>query len=265
MRRLGQLLAATNQTMLFLVDEFQAGHPDSIVELSNTIQETNGAGLPIALIAVGLPTTRAALKSITGATYIERQTIAIMADLTPDEALAALEYPIVEHNRAHDPAIFPIMLTIGGGYPYALQLVGQRTWDAADHHDSITVEHAHTGAASARAELDTLYMDRWTQLTDSQRNYLLAVIDTLGPDATTTSGDVANALGRSTTDVSKFRGALVHQHHLLYSDREPQLKIALPGFEQWSANTQAAPAPTDAYHHSNHADRNLAAGRRPQS
>jgi hypothetical protein len=233
MKRLGQVLAATNQTMLFLVDELQAGHPDSIVELSNTIQETNGAELPIALIAVGLPATRAALKDIPGATYIERQTIDVMSNLSPDEALDALEHPITDNHRDHDPAIFAIMLGVGGGYPYALQLVGQRTWDAADGHDSITIDHARTGAASARAELDTLYRDRWTQLTDSQREYLLAVIDTLGTNGVTTSGDVANKLGRSTTDVSKFRGALVHRHHLLYSDREPELKIALPGFETW--------------------------------
>jgi hypothetical protein len=59
------------------------------------------------------------------------------------------------------------------------------------------------------------------------------VINTLDADGVTTSTDVANNLGRSTTDVSKFRGALVHQHHLLYSDKEPRLKIALPGFETW--------------------------------
>jgi hypothetical protein len=233
MRRLGKLLAATNQTMLFLVDELQAGNHDSVIELSNTIQETNGAGLPIALIAVGLPTTRSALKSIKGATYIERQTIDIMGDLAPNEALAALEHPINDHGRAHDPEIFDIMLNVAGGYPYALQLVGQRTWDAADHHERITPEHAELGAASTRDELDTLYSDRWTQLTDGQRKYFLAVIDTLKVDGTTTSTEVAHVLGRTTTDVSKFRGALVHEHHLLYSAKEPELKVALPGFETW--------------------------------
>jgi hypothetical protein len=90
----------------------------------------------------GRPTTRAALKDISGATYIERQAIDLMADLAPDEALDARQHPIVGNDRVHDVAIFPIMLAVGGGYPYALQLVGQRTWDAADGHEMITVEHA---------------------------------------------------------------------------------------------------------------------------
>jgi hypothetical protein len=135
----------------------------------------------------GRPTTRAALKDISGATYIERQAIDLMADLAPDEALDARQHPIVGNDRVHDVAIFPIMLAVGGGYPYALQLVGQRTWDAADGHEMITVEHARSGAASARTELDTLYEDRWTQLTDRQRQYLIAVINTLDADGVTTS------------------------------------------------------------------------------
>lgn len=233
MRHLGRLLHATNQTMLFLVDELQAGHPDSIGEISNTIQETNGAGLPIALIAVGLPTTRATLKSIAGATYIERQAIDVIGDLTPTEAREALEHPIVDNDRQHDPAIFDIMLDAAGGYPYALQLVGQATWDAADGHRSITVDHASAGARAARDELDTLYLDRWKQLSDGQRRYFLAVIGVLGDNGTASSSEVAASLGRSTTEVSKFRDALVHRHQLLFSARENHLEIALPGFEAW--------------------------------
>ena len=233
LHRLGRLLAATGQTMLFLVDELQAGHPDSVGEISNTIQETNGAGLPIALIAVGLPSTRAALKSIVGATYIERQAIDVIGDLAPAEAREALERPILDHGRDHDPAIFDVMLDTAGGYPYALQLVGQATWDAAGGEPSITVDHARAGAQTTRDVLDDLYLDRWRKLSEGQRTYFLAVIDVLGPDGAANSSAVAAKLGRSTTDVSKFRDALVHRHQLLFSERDNHLEVALPGFEAW--------------------------------
>jgi hypothetical protein len=135
----------------------------------------------------GRPTTRAALKDISGATYIERQAIDLMADLAPDEALDARQHPIVGNDRVHDVAIFPIMLAVGGGYPLRRPTrrsanLGRRRWSRDDHRRTRARR-----PASVRTELDTLYEDRWTQLTDRQRQYLIAVINTLDADGVTTS------------------------------------------------------------------------------
>ena len=233
LRRLGETAADANRHVILLVDELQAGNPTSLHALSTTLQETNGEHLPIGLVAAGLPTTTARLRSIGGLTFLERQRTITIGNLQPSDARDALERPLQDSGRHYDPAILPILVATAGGYPYAIQLVGERTWDAAADADVITIEHAHHGVAAARAELDTIYEGRWAQLSPTQQDYLRVVVDQLSPDGSANSGAVAAALGRTTPQAAKQRDALINRHQLLYADRQNSLRVALPGLANW--------------------------------
>jgi len=233
LRGLGQIAASVNRQVVLLVDELQACDPSSLRLLSVALQETNGERLPVGLVAAGLPSTSARLRSIAGATFLERQRTLPVSNLSLADAREALETPIRESGRAYDDGIFEAMLAVSGGYPYAIQLVGEATWDAAGGRGRITTAHARRGAARARAELDALYGGRWAQLGDQQRRYLVAVVTLLGVDGTALSNAVAAALGRETTEVSWLRDSLIKDHQLLYADGRNALRVALPGFDVW--------------------------------
>ena len=235
LRALGVVARDVNSAVVVFVDELQAGDPTSLAALSTGFQETNGERLPVALIAVGLPTARARLRSVTGATFIERQRPIVVGNLDEQDAHQALERPLLDSGRAYDPDIFPTMLAAAGGYPYAIQLVGEHTWDEAGDDDTITLTHATRGAGLARDDLNTIYLERWEQLTDRQQDYLAAVIEHLGDAGSAPSNLVAATYGGSTQSAGQTRKALIEHHQLLYSDAKNSLRLALPGLDGWIA------------------------------
>lgn len=241
LRALGTIARDAHRAVVVFVDELQAGDPTSLAALSAGFQETNGERLPIALIAVGLPTARARLRSIKGATFIERQRPVQIGNLEPHDARQALERPIMDSERDHDPDIFSIMLATCGGYPYAIQLVGEYTWDEAGDDNTITAAHAGRGSNLAQTELDTIYLERWDQLTERQRDYLAAVIEHLDDDGTAPSNLVAATYGASTRGAAQTRKALIETHQLLYSDAPNSLRLALPGLDDWIARQLGHP------------------------
>ena len=243
LRRLGEAAADVNRHVVLLVDELQAGNAASIQGLSTALQETNADQLPVGLVAAGLPTTTARLRAIGGVTFLERQRITRLGNLEPGDARDAIERPLIDRGRRYDPEILPILVDAADGYPYALQLVAERTWDAAEEADEISIVHARRGVTVARAELDTLYEGRWSQLAPAQQDYLVAVVDQLQPDGSAASDDVAAALGRTTKQLSKQREALIIRHQLLYADAQNSLRIALPGLADWVRNHPGATRP----------------------
>lgn len=233
LRALGIIARDARSTVVVFVDELQAGDPTSLAVISSGFQETNGERLPIALIAVGLPTARARLRSIAGATFIERQRPIVVGTLDERDAHQALERPIIDSGRAYDPDIFPIMLATASGYPYAIQLVGEHTWEQAGDDHTISVAHATRGAALALDDLNTIYSERWDQLTERQHDYLDAVIKHLDDTGSAPSNLVADTYGADTRSAGQTRKALIEQHQLLYSDRKNSLRLALPGLGDW--------------------------------
>ncbi len=89
------------------------------------------------------------------------------------------------------------------GYPYALQLVAQGAWDAAHGHAAIADAAAEKGVASGRTVLRQLFASRWSELPDSEREYLRAVAET-APDERT-GGGIAATLGRSSSQLGTRR------------------------------------------------------------
>jgi AAA ATPase domain len=241
LRALGTLAKSNNSSVVVFVDELQAGDPASLAALSAAIQETNGERLPVALVAVGLPTARARLRNIRGATFIERQRPIVIGNLNDSDAQEAFERPMIDAGRNYEPAIFPVMLAAAGGYPYAIQLVGEHTWDQAGDDDTITVAHATRGARLAQDDLDTIYLERWEQLTQRQRDYLNAVSQHLTKDGSAPSNLVASTYGTDTRSAAQTRAALIDHHQLLYSDSTNSLRFALPGFEPWIRRRSGAP------------------------
>lgn len=229
---LGAIARDHNTALVMLVDELQAGRTDDLSSILTTIQETNGQNLPVALVAAGLPNTRSRLKGVPGATFIERQRDIVLGNLDVDEVREALERPLVDHERDYEPGIFEPMIA-AAGYPYAVQLVGGHTWDAAGDRPTITVAHATIGATRARADLGVIYSSRWEQLTDRQQDYMLAVVKSLNDSGTASSSAVATSLGGSTSDFSRIRDALLNRHQLLYSESTDALRLALPGLDDW--------------------------------
>ena len=85
--------------------------------------------------------------------------------------------------------------------------------------------------SAARAELDAgFFRVRMDRTTDAQRAYLSAMAD-MGPGPHR-SGDVAQALGKRTTQVGPVRHSLI-QRGLCYSPRHDVIAFTVPMFDEF--------------------------------
>jgi hypothetical protein len=76
-----------------------------------------------------------------------------------------------------------------------------------------------------------LYEPRWQRLGTIERAMLKAMA-VHGSEMVPT-GDIAAALGRSTSQLSMARDALLNEHHMVHSPRYGYSAFDLPGFKRW--------------------------------
>jgi AAA ATPase-like protein len=244
LRRLGELAAARGRHVILLVDEIQAGNAVSLRTLSAGLQETNGSGLPVGLIAVGLPSTTRRLQDIDGITFLERQRPIALGNLDEAASRDAIAQPIEDADRTIDPVALDQLVDFCGGYPYAIQLAAFHAWEAAGTSPLIGVADAAQAITITRDFLDDLYEGRWERLSAALQHYLVAVVAELDNDGRASTGAVAHRLGRPVTQVAKQRDALIVEHQLIQAAGRGYVSIALPGMDQWVRNRQPS-APAD--------------------
>ncbi len=240
---LGRQAAERRLSVLLVVDELQGASAADLAALSGTLQlVANQRRLPVALLAAGLPHVREVLAATPGTTFIERQDLTVLANLDRDGTLDALEAPFLRAGRDVHPDALDVLWAATGGYPYAIQLAGKHTWDAAADIDVVGVAHARTGAAEAARQLErNLYAGRWDRLSPGEQRYLTAAAS-LGVERVPT-GAIAEALGRTHRQLSPVRDSLIREHHLLTPAGYGHVEFALPGLAAW-ITAQIAPPPT---------------------
>ena len=116
-------------------------------------------------------------------------------------------------------------------YPYFLQEFGRQAWDVAEGPDEILPTDIAVAEPLAIDELDTgFYRARIDRTTDAERAYLAAMASLgSGPYR---SGRVAAAMGKSTTQVSPHRNALIRKG-LCYSARHGHIAFSVPKFDDF--------------------------------
>lgn len=233
LRRLGEQAADRGKQVVLLVDEIQAGNDASLRALSAGLQETNGAKLPVGLVAVGLPVTPRRLRDIDGITFLERQQPIELGNLDDSATREAFVQPVFDAGRTLTDAAVNLLVEFSGGYPYAIQLAAFHTWEAAGPATTIGVDHARRGVAVARDVLDEVYESRWERLSPVVQEYLATVVAELDVDGRASTGAVAQRMGHPVTQVAKQRDALIVQHQLLQPAGRGFVTVSLPGMADW--------------------------------
>ncbi len=122
-------------------------------------------------------------------------------------------------------------LSLTKGYPYFLQEFGRQAWRVAAGPDRIARRDVVDALPLARAELDNgFFRVRMDRTTDTQRAYLSAMA-AMGPGPHR-SGDVAEALGKRTTQVGPVRHSLI-ERGLCYSPRHDVIAFTVPTFDEF--------------------------------
>ncbi len=230
--------------VVVFVDELQDMHRDDLRDLLVAAQHFDGEGVPVAVIAAGLPSMMGAVMD--AATFSERaefHEIGLLSDVAVYEALQlppAGRYGGVQWSAGALRTAIPA----AAGYPQHVQLIGRETWNVARPTGPefvILEEHARRGVEAARAHMDGVFAMRWLRLSPEQRRFVTAMASVTAPvqqvgDSTfeppVVRSQVSDALGVDTRAISRVRKELIDRG-IIESPRHGELRFTIPGFAAW--------------------------------
>lgn len=213
--------------VVIFIDELQYVPEDQLASLITALHSTNQDGLPVTMMAAGLPQ----LLGLSGRakSYAERLFEFSPVDRLDDEAARdALCIPARKEGVVFDNEAIAEILDQTQGYPYFLQEWGKHSWDVADD-SPIELEDTKIATRNALAELDaSFFRVRFDRLTPLEKRYVQAMAQ-LGPGPHR-SGDIAEQMGRTVTSMAPLRNSLISKG-MIYSPAHGDTAFTVPLFD----------------------------------
>jgi hypothetical protein len=226
----GEIARDQGTGVLFTVDEIQYLSREHLGALIVGLHRVSQEQLPFMVVGAGLPS----LPALAGEakSYAERLFAFTDIDsLDPDEARDALSVPAEDEGVRWSPEALVRAVEVTEGYPYFLQEFGKQAWEVAPGSERIDDEDVEAAIPIAIDELDTgFFRVRIDRTSDSERAYMSAMASLgAGPYG---SGDVAAAMGKTTTQVGPVRDVLI-KRGLCYSPRYGLIDFTVPMFDEF--------------------------------
>lgn len=216
--------------VLFTIDEIQYLSKEHLAALIVGLHRVSQEQLPFMVVGAGLPS----LPALAGEakSYAERLfAFTVIDSLPPAESHVALSTPAENEGVRWNATALDSVVEAAEGYPYFLQEFGKQAWDVAPGPDTISEEDVEAAIPIAVNELDTgFFRVRIDRTSDGERAYISAMASLgAGPYG---SGDVAAAMGKTTTQVGPLRDTLI-KRGLCYSPRYGVIDFTVPMFDEF--------------------------------
>ena len=227
----GQAARAHDGGVFLTIDEMHRLPPASLEALVVGLQRVSQLGLPVVIAGAGLP-TMAALSG-EARSYLERLfRFRPLGPLSPDEGADALVVPAAAEGVGWKGPALTRVYEVTMGYPSFIQEFAKQAWDLAEEGSkSIRLGDVERSIPLATAELDEGFFGaRAAGTTVVERAYLRAMAE-LG-HGVVRSGEVAELLGKKTTQVAPVRDTLIKKA-LCFSPRFNELAFTVPMFDQF--------------------------------
>lgn len=244
LRRVGERAAKRGSGLLLTMDEAQTVPLEALADLGMIIQTVaHRDSLPVAFVFAGTPELGEIL--LRSGSFLERMPRTELRMLTGDETRLALLEPASAKGVAWSTGALDVVAAAAGGYPYFVQVGGERAWRAADGGPTIEPAAGETGVAAIAERADQMFSDRWKRLGPAQKRYLAAAAAAAvgaTPGRAVPTGEIAAALGKHQTQLSRVRASLITEHHLLRAGDYGHVEFAFPRFAVWLQDQLAAGA-----------------------
>lgn len=226
-REIGEVAHATGAGALFLIDEMHNLDAGSLAAICIAFQAVSRAGLPVAMVAAGLPHLQVRL--ISAKPYADRLfQYHELGRLPQSAARTALVSPAATRGVDYQEDAARQVVRESAGYPYFLQEYGLELWNHAETSpislDDVQAVREIVTDSLARNFFGT----RFQLATDAEQRFLAAMASIGNPPYRTS--DVARAYGaRDQRGVSVHRESLIGKG-LIWSPRRGQLDFTVPLF-----------------------------------
>lgn len=229
-REIGEVAQSTGSGALFLIDEMHNLDAGSLAAICIAFQAVSRAGLPVAMVAAGLPDLRVRLMS--AKPYADRLfQYHELGRLTAAAARTALITPAATRgvNYAEDAA--RQVVRESAGYPYFLQEYGLELWNHAESSPITSGDVDAVREIVSDSLARSFFGTRFQLATDAEQRFLAAMASCGDPPYRTSA--VARAYGaRDQRGVSPQRESLIAKG-LVWSPRRGQLDFTVPLFAEY--------------------------------
>ena len=225
LRDVAAAAAEEDHGLALLIDEAQDLTGEELTAVCAITHTAGQDGWRFLVALAGLPSLPHVLSE--AKSYAERLfDYAHIERLDQQLARLAITEPAVEEGVEWEDDAVDLVVAETQGYPYFLQQFGQDTWNEAAG-SPIQLVDAKVGAARGRAALDTgFFRARWDRATRAEQRYLRAMA--ADGDAGSSTGTVADRLGKKITSLGPTRAALIAKG-LVYAPEHGVVAFTVPG------------------------------------
>lgn len=226
---MARVAADRESGVMIAIDEAQLVGSHDLRRILAGVHRCNQDGLPLYIALAGLPNLVGVVA--TASTYAERMfRVTDLGPLTPEQVAQAVTVPADELGVSWSQDATEAIVDRSDGYPFFVQTWAYHTWNAA-HDEPISADDVARAAANASTALDSsFFAARTARIPASEVSYVQALAALgAGPHR---SGDVAEAAGKTTTQVAAFRDRLIKEG-LIYAPRYGWVEFAIPHFDAY--------------------------------
>lgn len=220
---LAQPLRKNQCALAIFVDEMQDLDDELLSALLSAQHRATQEDWPFYIFGAGLVTLRRMLSE--SRSYTERFTLREIGALSREASIDAVLKPATNLGVSFDDDALDLLLAASQGYPYFLQTYGKHVWDLAPER-RIDYETVKAGIEAGNDALDqSFFPARWDRCSDSERQYLRAIVEVGGNSAST--GAIAQQLNTTQPALSTVRESLLRKG-MIYADRRGSVSFTVP-------------------------------------
>lgn len=204
---LTDVLAEQQSGLLITVDEVHAAYIDDLRELITVIQHAFREDREIAFAAAGLQASISDILQEDVITFLRRADQHHLGPVDLEDVKRALKEPINRNQRTVSDEALEIMAEGTQGYPFLIQLIGDRCWRRSEPEPEITIQDAIAGVAESRKRLGSvIHAPALKGVTNVGKLFLVAMAR---DDGASRTNDIAERLGESIKYVGVYRARLI--------------------------------------------------------
>ena len=185
----------------------------------------------VALLMAGLPHRVSELLNGDSVSFLRRACRQDLGSIEDCEVAAALSETVELEGKSFEVDALDQAVAAVEGFPYMLQLVGYRSWEAARYAGTIDAEAVARGVSLARGDMvSRVLRPTLAELSNADLAFLRAM---LADASYSTTGELARRLNRSASYVSTYKRRLLDQG-LIEEVGRGKVRFALPLLREYA-------------------------------
>jgi hypothetical protein len=234
---LTDLLAENGTGLLITLDEIHRNQIAELRELATTVQHAFREERELAFVGAGLASAVSDVVNDEVLTFLRRAQRHHLGAVDPEDVARAIRDPVEASGRRVRDDVLAEMVEGTRGYPFLIQLVGERVWRLHPSELEISTEDARLGVADALRRLGSLVHEpALADASDVDKSFLLAMAKDDGPSK---MADIQRRLDVDVNYASQYRLRLIAVE-LIESVRHGYVDFAVPYLREYLRSHAAA-------------------------